>query len=295
MKKVTTLLSMIMLVAFIAQGQELTSKKGFTILPEEGDYVIGFNAIPLIDFALNTVNIMNNTGQTGQHLGYVNGFNQVLVGKYFLESDLAIRGKLGINTNTVINKTFFDNPHDVFTNPGDPSKWEEISDVNKTSNKDIIIGGGLEFRRGHNRLQGFYGGELLIGLGSSNITNKYGVEMTQDAITNGYTNANGTSLSGRVLANKSGANLLFGLRGFAGVEYFFAPKMSIASEFGWGLGMTTTPRGKVKTEKWDTTNNKAETAEKSGNSKGSVLGFAVDEGIGKNLAPSGAVSIYFHF
>lgn len=101
--------------------------------------------------------------------------------------------------------------------------------------------------------------------------------------------------SGRVLANKSGANLLFGLRGFAGVEYFFAPKMSIASEFGWGLGMTTTPRGKVKTEKWDTTNNKAETAEKSGNSKGSVLGFAVDEGIGKNLAPSGAVSIYFHF
>ena len=105
---------------------------------------------------------MNNTGQTGQHLGYVNGFNQVLVGKYFLESDLAIRGKLGINTNTVINKTFFDNPHDVFTNPGDPSKWEEISDVNKTSNKDIIIGGGLEFRRGHNRLQGFYGGELLI-------------------------------------------------------------------------------------------------------------------------------------
>jgi len=295
MKKLTVVFSMLLFVAFIAQAQDLTSKKGFTILPEAGDYAIGFNAIPLIDFALNTVNIMNNTGQTGQHLGYVTGFNQVLVGKYFMEDNLAIRGKLAINTNTVTNKLFFDNPHDVFTNLGDPTKWNEISDVNKVGNTAIILGGGLEFRRGHNRLQGFYGGELLLGFGSVNITNDYGVEINQEAITNGYTNGNGSALSGRVLANKSGMDISLGLRGFAGVEYFFAPKMSIAGEFGWGLGLQTNPRGKVEVENWNVTDSKVEVIENDGPNSGSVFGFAVDNGIGQNLAPSGAVSIFFHF
>lgn len=64
----------------------LLSKKGNVILPQAGDIALGFNAIPLLDYALNFANIMNNTGQTAQHPGYVSGFNQIIVGKYFLEA-----------------------------------------------------------------------------------------------------------------------------------------------------------------------------------------------------------------
>ena len=33
---------------------------------------------------------------------------------------------------------------------------------NSATTKNIVLSGGLEFRRGHNRLQGYYGGEALV-------------------------------------------------------------------------------------------------------------------------------------
>ena len=38
---------------FAQDGAELTSKKGETILPEAGDYAIGFNAAPFLNYAGN--------------------------------------------------------------------------------------------------------------------------------------------------------------------------------------------------------------------------------------------------
>ena len=119
-----------MSLAFVAviimnsvNAQDLVSKKGFKILPEAGDYSLGFNAVPLVDLALNFSKIMANTGQTAQHLGYVNGFNQVIVGKYFMTDKMAIRGKVGINTSRLSNSLYFDDPKDVFANPTDPDSW----------------------------------------------------------------------------------------------------------------------------------------------------------------------------
>lgn len=295
MKK--TLISLTMIFGFIVMvnGQDLTSKKGFTILPEAGDYVIGFNAVPVVDFFLNVSNIMVNTGQTSQHPGYVTGFNQVLVGKYFLEDQKAARFKLAINTASVKTSTFFDDPADVFANPGDPDSWGEIEDVTKVGNTNIILGGGLELRRGHNRVQGFYGGELLLGFQGNSTKNTWAVEMTTDAITNGYTNGDGSALSGRILEQKSGMAITFGLRGFAGIEYFFAPKISVAAEFGWGFGMTTNPRGSVTTENWDAAASAAEEETNEGVNGGSNMGFSVDNGIQQTLLPSAALTMYFHF
>lgn len=290
-----------MSLAFVAvmivnsvSAQELVSKKGFKILPEAGDYSLGFNAIPLVDLALNFSKIMDNTGQTAQHLGYVNGFNQVIVGKYFMTETMAIRGKVGINTARTSATTYFDDPKDVFTTPADPTKWGEIKDVHVTSTTDIILCGGVEYRRGHNRLQGFYGGEALLGFKMISAKNTWGVEMNQEAITNGYTNGDGSVLSGRVLSTSAGTAITFGVRGFAGVEYFFAPKMSIAGEFGWGLGLKTTPRGKTVNENW-TAANVVEEKETKGTAKGSGFGFQVDNGFGQNLLPSAALTVNFHF
>lgn len=279
----------------IANAQELVSKKGFTILPEAGDIVLGFDAVPLVDLALNFANIMVNTGQTAGHPGYVGGFNQVIVGKYFMTESMAIRAKIGINTNRTSATTYFDDPIDMLASPLDPNSWGEIKDVSVTTSREIILAGGLEFRRGHNRLQGFYGAEALIGLSHSGASNKYGVKITQDAITNGFTNGDGSTLSGRVLSSSTGNAITFGVRGFVGVEYFFAPKMSVGGEFGWGLGITTTPRGKDKKENWIVADSKVEEKETKGPSKGSSMGWQVDDGFGKNLLPSAALTVNFHF
>lgn len=293
MKKAIISLTFVFAAVAFANAQDLTTKKGFTILPEAGDYVIGFNAVPVVDFFLNVVNIQVNTGQTSQHPGYVGGFNQVLVGKYFLEDLKAIRVKLAINTASAKGSTFFDNPIDVFNGVAEPG---EVEDISKVGNSNIILGGGLELRRGHNRLQGFYGGEVLLGFASNSVHNTWAVEMNQDAITNGYTNGDGTPVAaGRILDQTSGMAITFGLRGFAGVEYFFAPKISIGAEFGWGFGMVTNPRGSVTTETWDVVNSAAEVTETAGANSGSGMGFQVDNGINQLLGGSAALTMNFHF
>jgi len=292
MKKLILTVVVAFSIVTIANAQELTTKKGFTILPEAGDVVIGFNAVPVVDFFLNVVNIQVDNANYSQHPGYVSGFGQVLVGKYFLEDNQAARFKVAINTGSVKASTFFDNPDDIFNGVAEPGELEDVAVV-KQSN--IILGGGLEFRRGHNRLQGFYGGEVLLGFASNSVKNTWAVDMDNTSMTNGYTNGDGSALDGRILNQKSGMAITFGLRGFAGVEYFFAPKISIAAEFGWGFGMTTNPRGSITTEDWDAAAVTAEENTAEGNNSGSGMGFQVDNGIGQTLLPSAALTMLFHF
>ncbi len=292
MRKIVFLLLGLFLV-FQATSQDLKSKNGHVILPEAGDYVLGFDAVPLLDFALNAVNIMNNTGQTAQHPGFVNGFSNVIVGKYYVTPTLAYRGRLGINTLSTSVKSYGDDP----LQPTNPNPDNILLMTSKTSANNVFLGGGLEFRRGHNRLQGFYGGEAMLGFSSSKTKNNYEIEYNTEAETAGYV-SNGSS---RVLVNKSGTSIMFGVRGFVGVEYFVLPKISLAAEFGWGLGVMTSPRGKVETEYWSIEPGSSSTSpyqyieEVEGSSSGASFGFGVDDGVSQALAASAALSILFHF
>jgi hypothetical protein len=294
MKKVIlTFVAVLGIVAFL-NAQELTSKKGFTILPEAGDWSISMDATPFLDFALNTVNIMNNTGQTSAHPGYVGGFNANVVGKYFVESDMAYRVKFGINTASTKNTMFFDDPADVFANPTETT-WAEVSDVAKTSTMNILIGGGLEFRRGHNRLQGYYGGDVMIGIQTNKATNEWAVEQNQAAFDNGYTNNDGSAVpAARVLTNKTGTGIGFGVRGFIGAEYFFAPKMSIGAEFGWGLGIQSAGRSEIVSQAWDNVDAVSVETTTQGD-KNSTFGFGVDNGMGNLFGASAALMLNLHF
>jgi hypothetical protein len=291
-------LSLIMVALFaaaqiFAQGSTLTSKKGHVILPETGDYALGFDAVPVLDFALNMVNIMNNTGQTAQHPGFVSGFNNVIVGKYFVSGKLAYRARLGINSTCTSLKTYGNDPLD----PANPNPENILLSTSKSNNRTVILGGGLEYRRGHNRLQGFYGGEAMLGFAQSTTKNKYEIEYNTEASTAGYI-AQG---SNRVLSNKTGTSVLFGVRGFVGVEYFVLPKISIAGEFGWGFGISTSPRGSVETEYWDIEPGSTATSAYQytdvvdGNTGGMAYGFSVDDGIGGGFIPSASLSMLFHF
>jgi hypothetical protein len=284
-----------MLVCFMAAvtfaQDKIVSKNGYVVLPEKGDLALGFDGVPVLNFALNAVNIMSNTGNTASHPGYVNGMNQVLVGKYFLKDNLAVRGRLGINTTSTLTKFYFDNP--LTPSATDPENI--LIQKTRVNNNAFFLGAGLEWRRGHNRLQGFYGGEILIGMSNTTTKNSYEIEYNQEAQDSGVIGLGDS----RVLSNKAGTSITLGVRGFAGVEYFIFPKISIGAEFGWGLGFSTTPRGKLSVENWSIapgeTDPSASVIETQGNSSSNSFGFQVDNGINSALGASGALNIIFHF
>ncbi|MEY3343883.1 MAG: hypothetical protein RL090_1567 [Bacteroidota bacterium] len=100
----------------------------------------------------------------------------------------------------------------------------------KVSGSNINLAAGLQKYRGQGRLKGFYGAEAAIGLSSG--------KETWDG------SDNGENYSAEV---KAGSGFSFGVRGFIGVEYFFAPKMSISGEYGWGLSLDSVGEGEVST------------------------------------------------
>ena len=74
------------------------------------------------------------------------------------------------------------------------------------------------------------------------------------------------------------------LGGFAGIEYFFAPKMSLGAEVQWGINVSSTGAGETTSELFDGTNTTTTTAE-----TGSSSAF----GIG--TTPNSMISLNFHF
>lgn len=269
-----------------AQTTSLKSKKGYEILPEKGDIALGFNAVPLIELGLNAINVFGENVGSAAHPGYVSGFDQIISGKYFISESMAVRGKIGINTSRTSESSY---GPDLSSNDTPQPDILMSTDISSTNN--VFLGGGLEWRRGHNRLQGYYGGEAFISLGNGAGSDKTNYEMEYNTANQdlGYFGPN----DARTLETKNGVEFGLGLRGFIGVEYFVAPKISIGGEFGWAMGFKTTPKGSVVTETWNGT--EATTTTSEGISTGNTLDFQVDNGIDNLFGGSGAIMVHFHF
>jgi hypothetical protein len=272
-----------------AEPEVLRSRRGHVILPQAGDFSLGFNAVPVVNFALNAVNIASPTGGTAQHPGYIPGMNQIIVGKYFLSDNTALRLRVGINASSEATTFFGDDPLAEV----DAEDVDEVRlATQRTNTNRSFIGAGLEFRRGHNRLQGYYGGELLVGFGGGSTTFNYAYSLEQ------LNNAPDPAVAQdeRTLALRDGTFLALGLRGFVGVEYFVAPKISIGAEFGLGLGVNRGGRGSIQSELWEDDNRVTERVR--GNQREHGRGVWVDPGIGfigQTLNPTAALMIHFHF
>jgi len=229
MKKKILFIAAILGASFGSIAQD---DKVFT--PEEGDWVIGFDAAPVLNYVGN---MFNGTAGNSLNTDFVNSDN-VLFGKYYTDATTAYRGSLRIMNYSVKNEVLID----TNTMNSAPSY---VTDETKQSGSLIQFGGGLEKRKGEGRFQGFYGGELMISLGgATNVENTYGVALdTVNMATGGATN-------GRVLTSKNAGGFGLGIRGFAGVEYFILPKISLGAEFGWGFGMQTQGAGETVTENY---------------------------------------------
>ncbi len=246
MKKSLLILAMLIGGAVTAQDN-MTSKKGTPILPEAGDWSIGIGANSTLEYFGNLMNGSNSAPSFDWQSS-----TNVIRGKMMKDANTGYRLglRLGFGSNTETEEA---------PNAGDLKET-------KTSGMDINLMAGIEKRRGKGRLQGVYGGEAGIGLSSGKTTMTY----------------NGNAAAGAMLEDKDGSGFSFNLRGFIGMEYFFAPKMSLGGEFGWGLDISSVGAGDAKTADGIGGSTSAKTG------KSSSFGFDTDNA-------SAAINLNFYF
>ena len=147
MKKLFTLLVAVAIVSISASAQEVNfkSKRGENILPEKGDWAIGFNADGLFRVIANAFKDESDSKDMDFTSNYVGKF----VGKKFCTDKKAIRYIANLAVSTAKSNT-----------GKDSSKTE--------TSFELQVGLGKEWRRGKTRLQGFYGIDGLVGVHSSN-------------------------------------------------------------------------------------------------------------------------------
>jgi len=214
MKKTLLTIALVSAVAF-ANAQEMVSKKGTPILPEEGDWSLGISVNPFFDYFGNMFN--GSFGNSSPSWQYKDS-TMAIFGRMVMADGKAYRGSVRIGFGSTTNGT------------GDTASGtlKETS----VSSSNIVLSLGMQKSRGKGRLQGYYGAEASILFGGGSSTD--------------YT-YNGTAANSATASSSTGSTFGIGVRGFIGAEYFFAPKISISGEYGWGIGFNSTGAGETTT------------------------------------------------
>lgn len=264
----------------------LLSKKGEPILPEAKDFALSIDASPFLTY---TGKLLSATGADAPVINSLANYPLTIGGKYFISPKQAYRARvrIGIVSQTLSNS--------VIDNQNTSLDTLYIKDSRKVSSTDVTLAFGKEFRRGKTRLQGFYGGEGIIGISTGKSIYTYGNAFSNLNVSPTSTNfVSPTSLgyasaaaNNRIQSESNGTGIKIAARAFVGAEYFIFPKMSIGVEFGFSLMYYNQNDGKLSTESWDAANGsvKNKTLAKSG-----TKGFGVD-----NDNSGGAIMLNFHF
>ena len=296
MKKIIFSLGLCLCVGFTAVAQNMVviseevenpaflSKRGVPLLPQAGDFAIGVEATPFLKYAGNFFNQAGNNAAPA-----FSGKDVSIYGKYFLENDRAIRARLTINAGSSTEKGVVPNNEERANNPLNANATVVDAKINNATN--VMLSAGYEFRRGHGRVQGFYGGEASLGFGSKKDKYEYANPMTAVNPTPSTWNFNTSAVANvatRTTETKYGNTVTGGVGAFVGVEYFFAPQMSIGGEFSLGLYYTATSQTEGTTETWNASANSLQTqSSRNGNWDAMATGL--------KTIPEGRLFLLFHF
>ncbi|MFC2103850.1 hypothetical protein ACFLS4_00670 [Bacteroidota bacterium] len=224
------LLSLFATVFFSLNAQEsntnqIFNKKGFAVLPEKGDWAIGIDAVPFIDYIGNLALITDENEApefafTAQRPGQ-------LFGKYYLEDNKALRIGLRLGMTSKTEKD---------GNPVNPDEVDEL----KESSFNIGLAVGIEnYKSINGRLRGFWGYEAAINKIPYYGLNYYGVNTV-----NGKVEFKDAANGSNDYIEEGGNTIEVSAKGLVGIEYFIAPKISLTGEFGIGLGYKNTSERK---------------------------------------------------
>lgn len=258
-----------------AQEEQPAAQK---YLPEAGDFALGVNANPFLEYVGG---FFSDAGANAPTFSGLQG--QGIYAKYFLEDNRAIRAKLLLDIYTSSNKQSVQDDAAIGTTPG-----ATAIDTRKNGVTNVNLALGYEFRRGRGRIQGFYGGELSVGLGKNSTTYEYGNPMTAaNPSPTTYSNFSNDP-SNRTLENNGGLNFTFGLGGFVGVEYFVANQLSLGGEFTLGLAASTRGQDEI-------TKQRVEGGEVREFSTRERSGYQVSNSFGVRTVAVGSIFLIFHF
>ena len=257
-------------------------------LPEAGDVTIGVNAVPFLNYLGNMFGKQKNNKINPAEIGGVPAFNKGVIpgldnptmsifGKYFLTDKTAIRLNVGIGINSQTQSNYVQDDAAVAENP---LSVDLVEDTYKYRNSGMSVAVGYEWRRGSKRLQGFWGGQAILAYSNSKHFFGYGNAITElnqnptstnawaiadilidenDVILEPFPNINNNvGGNSRLLMQSDGRSWTYGVGGFAGVEYYIAPKISIGCEMSLNLLWTTGSKKYQKSERFNPDFNRVE-------------------------------------
>lgn len=233
MKRLVTLvlLSFVLSLAF-SNDDILKSKRGTPILPVQGDFGLMFDANPFLVYAGTTFN--NTSGSPGILASPPAFANQGIFFKYYLQDDLAVRAGVRFAFEGITDRRFVTDDLDTV------SSDSKVKDIMLVNSSIINLGGDIIKYQGYGRLQGFFGAGLYFGYGNTRTEYEYGNSLNIDnpnPATHNFGNnlPNPLATDERVLEYTENLGFSLIIRTVVGVEFFFAPKMSIGGEFGFGF------------------------------------------------------------
>ncbi len=308
----------------------LRNKKGFEILPKQGDLAIGFNTFPIIDLFLGSINRTTAYAGSSNLVQFTQNANNQIMGKYFLDAKTAIRVRLGVNTlaGNIVNQVQDANAAFQASKgtqaDRDAAALLKVEDKASFVKTNWMLTVGYEKRRGYRRLQGFYGGEIGFGSTSSSQSFSYGNKFSDQYNVSYTTDFNnrltavqtptfsnfGQQRAVRTLERSDKSGFRLGVRGFVGIEYFIFSKISIAAEYGWAYSLTRTRPSTSKQEVYFVGQNGPTVITEKINADSRELsqGFSVDNNSGAVFSMNntlngntvlsggaGALTLIFHF
>lgn len=235
---VTLLLS----VVALAQNPDLKSKKGVPIHPEAGDFSLSIDAVPFFQYLGNSFN--GNIGNVAPDFNAISNFS--VTGKKMLTDTKAIRGMVRIDWTSTTDKASI---VDDLSQTLPPAYTEDKYSIGRMG---IDLGAAFEYRRGNSRVQGIYGYGAILSFENGCDKYTYGNQITSLNTNPSSTDFNENTAEGfRVTKVTQGTGFGLAAWGFAGVEYFFAPKISIGGEIDLSLGFESEGTAKTDIEYWN--------------------------------------------
>jgi hypothetical protein len=242
------------------EKHSFTSLHGHEVLPQKGDWAMGISATGFLGYLGNMMNSSTvstppsfNTGNTPNAFAIGNLSGMAIMGKYMKSATMAYRVRFQANAG---NTMYRNNVLKSLPTP-DPLNPIFVEDDLNVSSYVVLLGAGFEKRRGSGRLQGFWGAEALVGMAGNKRAVSYGNSLSLDfpapLSTTDFGNGISSFQASRLKESSTGNTMLFGARAFAGVEYFFAPRISLGGEIGYTLGFSTNNEGYVTNEYWNPT------------------------------------------
>jgi len=290
MKKYFLILFVALFATIITKAQEevattsgsFVNKNGYYILPEGGDIAIGLEMTPIFEYMGNMFN--GNTVNSAPSASFRSGYytNSIFL-KYFLADESALRVSFGFADNAHYDKNYV---VDDYAFQLDPLSNLQVEDMRTYFSKNYTLGIGYEMRRGSSRLQGLFGAQTYFFYGNTKQHFDYGNPMTEEnPLPTTFNWGNNLYNNGRVVDYYNGEYYGFGLNAFIGFEYFILPKISIGSEFAYGVDLYKEKQEKLMYEYMDGTRLELVEAINPGGSDRILSGFN----------PSANFFVMFHF